>query len=56
MIVDDHADMRRMLKSFLVLVLSEPFEIIECESGEQAVSEYALQHPDCVLMDFELKK
>lgn len=54
MIVDDHADMRRMLKTMLGVALTESFEIIECESGEEAVKEYPRQNPDCVLMDFEM--
>lgn len=54
MIVDDHEGMRRVLKSILTRAISEPFHLIECESGEQAVTEYTAQLPDCVLMDFEL--
>lgn len=56
MIVDDHAGMRRVLKHMLLFAIKEPVEIIECESGEEAVIEYGLNHPDCVLMDFELRK
>lgn len=54
MIVDDHEGIRLVLKKFLALAISVPFEVIECESGEEAVKEYKLQHPKCVLMDFEL--
>lgn len=54
MIVDDHRGMRLVLKNFIEHVISEPVEIIECESGEEAVKEYPIQLPDCVLMDIEL--
>jgi len=54
MIVDDHEGMRQMLKNFLAISFSGPFEVIECENGDEAVQEYALHHPDCVLMDIEL--
>lgn len=54
MIVDDHQGIRLVLKKHLELAISEPFEVIECESGEEAVKEYTLHHADCVLMDFEL--
>lgn len=54
MIVDDHADMRRMLRNIVLISTSEPVEIIEYDNGEIAVSEYAVQHPDCVLMDIQL--
>lgn len=56
MIVDDHQGIRLVLKKHLELAISEPYEVIECESGEEAVEEYVLQHPACVLMDVELKQ
>lgn len=56
MIVDDHTEMRRMLKNMVGIALAEPFEVIECESGEEAVKQYKLQKPDCVLMDFEMNQ
>ncbi len=55
MIVDDHADMRRVLRSIVSFSAVKPTEIIECESGEAAVGKYIVHHPDCVLMDVELK-
>tara|TARA_R110002096_G_scaffold423357_1_gene630408 strand:+ start:5795 stop:6166 length:372 start_codon:yes stop_codon:yes gene_type:complete len=55
MIVDDHADMRRVLRSIVSFSTVETSEIIECDSGEEAVGKYILQQPDCVLMDVELK-
>lgn len=54
MIVDDHADMRRMLKNNITLFFSEDVVIIECESGEEAVVKYPNFMPDFVLMDFQL--
>ncbi len=56
MIVDDHQGIRLILKKHLELAISEPYEVIECESGEEAVEGYVLHHPDCVLMDIELKQ
>jgi DNA-binding NarL/FixJ family response regulator len=56
MIVDDHSDMRRILGNIVLLALKESVELIECESGEQAVEQYAIHHPDYVLMDVELTK
>lgn len=56
MIVDDHAAMRRVLKSVVLSIPHVPFEFIECESGEDAVVQYALNRPDCVLMDVQLKQ
>jgi CheY-like chemotaxis protein len=55
MIVDDHAAMRRVLINVVSLSRIEPLDFIECESGEEAVHQYDLQHPDCVLMDVQLK-
>lgn len=55
MIVDDHADMRRVLGNIVSLALNDPVELIECESGEQAIEEYTSTHPDCVLMDLQLQ-
>lgn len=54
MIVDDHKGMRLVLKKYLEIAISVPFEVKECESGEEAVNEYTLQYPECVLMDIEL--
>lgn len=54
MIVDDHSDMRNVLRSMLQISAKGLHDVIECQSGEEAVEEYAKQNPDCVLMDFEL--
>ncbi len=56
MIVDDHAAMRRVMKTVVSSTTQTPFEFIECESGEDAVVQYALKKPDCVLMDVQLKQ
>ncbi len=56
MIVDDHADMRRVLISIVQESVNEPVEIVEIATGEDAISGYVLHQPDCVLMDIELKK
>lgn len=55
MIVDDHDAMRRVLRNIVSLLKPSPDEIIECESGEEAVGKYIIHHPDCVLMDIEMK-
>lgn len=54
MIVDDHADMRRMLRNLVCVFKGASTRITECETGEQAVAQYELLKPDCVLMDIEL--
>lgn len=55
MIVDDHADMRRVLGDIAKNSFTETIEIMECESGEVAIAQYPVQKPDWVLMDVELK-
>lgn len=55
MIVEDHADMRRMLNNIVTSAFNEPMEIIECRDGGESVRAYAAHHPDCVLMDLQLK-
>ena len=54
LIADDHAGMRSMLRSLISLALQDAAEIVECESGEQAVAMATSERPDCVLMDLEL--
>lgn len=56
MIVDDHADMRRMLRSVVETRLGKATEIVECEDGEEAVTRYGAEHPNYILMDVQLKK
>lgn len=55
MIVDDHADMRKVLKSILVSTLSPETNVVECPTGEEAAIGYSFHRPDCVLMDIDLK-
>jgi DNA-binding NarL/FixJ family response regulator len=54
MIVDDHAEMRRMLRSVVAIGAGEPVEVLECADGEEAVRQYDAWHPDHVLMDVQL--
>lgn len=54
MIVDDHADMRRMLRSIVTIGAHQPLEIVECANGEEAIRQYETVHPDHVLMDVQL--
>lgn len=54
LIVDDHAAMRGLLCSIVSRLMPDELQIIECESAQAAVSLYAAQQPDCVLMDLEL--
>ena len=53
LIVDDHAEMRRMTKFFL---RDLPFEFEECEDGADALDCYESSQPDWVLMDWEMKR
>lgn len=55
MIIEDHADMRKILKTIVSTLSKGHIEIIECESGEEAVSSYEIHKPDCLLMDIQLK-
>jgi CheY-like chemotaxis protein len=56
LIVDDNAEMRRLLRS-LVARLAEA--VYECEDGAEAVAAYAAEHltaADWVLMDIEMPR
>lgn len=55
MIVDDHHDIRRLLKQIINVGKSQSHYFVECESGEEAVRQYSECKPDLVLMDIELK-
>jgi two-component system invasion response regulator UvrY len=55
MIVDDHADMRRMLRSIVTDGGRRSDEIIECADGNEAVDQYERLHPDYVLMDVQME-
>lgn len=52
MIVDDHAEIRRLLRSLLEELASE---FTECADGAQAVAEFARQRPDWTIMDIAMK-
>src|SRR5687767_12812420 len=52
MIVDDHAEMRRMLRSTLHHLASE---FVECADGIDAVAEFPRQRPDWTIMDVTMK-
>jgi DNA-binding NarL/FixJ family response regulator len=49
LVVDDHAGVRRTIREFL-----PAGEVTECADGEEALSRYASEHPDWVLMDIEM--
>jgi CheY-like chemotaxis protein len=51
LVADDHAEFRRLVHDFL----PEPKPVvIECNDGAEAVSRFAHELPDCVLMDVEM--
>ena len=52
MIVDDHAEVRRLLRSMLDELASE---FTECADGAQAVAEFARQRPDWTIMDIAME-
>lgn len=52
LIVDDKAEVRRMIRRFLVDLAAE---INETEDGESAFDAYVVFQPDWVLMDIEMK-
>jgi CheY-like chemotaxis protein len=52
LIVEDHAEMRQLLKSLLSPLADA---VHECSDGAEALSAYALSQPDWVLMDIEMK-
>lgn len=54
MIVDDNYRMRQMIKSAIQRNIKQVTEIVECESGEDAVERYDTFSPDWVLMDIKL--
>jgi DNA-binding NarL/FixJ family response regulator len=49
LIVDDHAGFRRTLRAFLPAGI-----VIECDNSAAALTCYAAERPDWVLMDIEL--
>jgi len=52
MIVDDHAEMRRLLRTTLSHLTSE---FVECVDGTDAVAEFPRQRPDWTIMDVTMK-
>jgi CheY-like chemotaxis protein len=52
MIVDDHAEMRRLLRSALNHLTSE---FVECADGAEAVTAFSQQRPDWTIMDVTMK-
>jgi CheY-like chemotaxis protein len=52
MIVDDHAEMRRLLSTMLGDLASE---VTECANGAQAVAAFARQRPDWTIMDISME-
>jgi CheY-like chemotaxis protein len=52
MIVDDHAEVRRLLRTMLDELASE---FTECADGDEAVAAFARQRPDWTIMDIAMK-
>ncbi len=55
LIVDDHADMRRTLRTIIDAASVHSHDFIECTDGQEAVEQFALHRPDVVIMDVQLK-
>ena len=53
LIVDDHAETRRMIRFFLH---DSRFEFEECADGSDALDCYEAFRPDWILMDWEMKR
>jgi len=51
LVVEDQADNRRILRDLLV---NAGYELIEAESGEEALTAVTERHPDLILMDIQL--
>ena len=51
LVVEDQADNRRILRDLLV---NAGYELIEAESGEEALKAVETQRPDLILMDIQL--
>ena len=52
MIVDDHAEMRRLLRAMLCDLASE---FTECADGVEALAAFARHRPDWTIMDITMK-
>jgi CheY-like chemotaxis protein len=53
LIVEDNYQMRRLIKSLIRDLVDV---IYECSDGSEALQVYAVQQPDWVLMDIEMKE
>jgi CheY-like chemotaxis protein len=53
LIVDDNREMRELVSRIVRKVSAA---IFECEDGDEVLAAFALQHPDWVLMDVEMKR
>jgi CheY-like chemotaxis protein len=53
LIVDDHAEMRNLIRSMLIGLAAE---VNECDDGSQALAAYRKHIPDWVLMDIRMKE
>ena len=53
MIVEDNAQVRKMIRSFIGDVVTE---FVECGDGSEALKLYAEHQPDLVLMDVKMKE
>ena len=51
LVVEDQADNRRILRDLLV---NAGYELIEAESGEEAIAAVTARRPDLILMDIQL--
>jgi two-component system, cell cycle response regulator DivK len=51
LVVEDQEDNRQIIRDMLAF---SDYEIMEAESGEQALAAIALQRPDLILMDIQL--
>jgi two-component system cell cycle response regulator DivK len=51
LVVEDQADNRRILRDLLA---NAGYELIEAESGEEALTAVAARRPDLILMDIQL--
>jgi two-component system cell cycle response regulator DivK len=51
LVVEDQADNRRILRDLLV---NAGYELIEAESGEEALTAVTTRRPDLILMDIQL--
>lgn len=54
MIVDDHAAMRRTLRSVIESSSHRSDEYIECDDSNSAIEQFKQSQPDVVLMDIQL--